>query len=272
MFLPINLCSEYLFVEKTVSIYYLLLCFIITLFLIHILNKHLLPTQRTKILFFFGWFFISFGPFYNIFLPLTATLRPHWLYFPGIGFLSGTIFIISYFFKKTNSKLIKFSIKTFILIWILALTVLTIQRNSQWHDPIILYSHDVKLEPKSFTLYNNLGVEYFRKGEINKAKECFLKSIETSPENRYDVAWNNIGVIYENENQPHLAINAYKKSIELGNYKLAFSNLGRLYLKLGKINDAVLILQQGKKFYPYDEEINYYLSLINQSFQTVNFN
>lgn len=264
LILPVHLHMEYLFVEKSLNSPYIWAGIPFLVFLIYFFSKFVKP--RPIFLFFILWFLIGLVPFCNIIVPLHATLLEHWLYFPSIGLLTLIVYSFPSFLEKiltpkelafTVSKLLLFG---FIVFFIFA----TIRRNSQWGDAIYLYSHDLKYEPRSFLLWNNLGVELYRKGLFPDAKVAFLKAIEVSPGNRYAVSHNNLGVIYENEGRIEDAISIYRRSIELNNYVLAYGNLGRILILQKKIDEAARILKKGFSLYPYDAEINKYLGIVKQ--------
>lgn len=262
---PMNLHMEYLFVEKTWLSPYFYLGLPLIILMVYLILRYLKPFKNS--LFFLSWFFIGLAPFYHWVAPLHATLLEHWLYFPMIGFL---VIAVSLFFKfwekiiSSGNKILRIiTIVLFIglLIYYGAATVI---RNQAWRDPLTLYLNDLKYEPQSFLLYNNLGVEYFRRGQVIEAKKAFLAAIEVSPGSGYSTAHNNLGVIYENQGQIDQAVAQYQKSISLNDYLLAYRNLGRTYLNQGQVERARAVLKQGLDFYPQDQELNeYWQALIN---------
>jgi|GEM_PF-380172 len=264
---PIHLHMEYLFVVRTLADAYVWLGVPALLTIVYRLYRYISSLPETennfkkRILFFAIWFFIGLSPFYNIIIVLHATLTEHWVYFPGIGFLT----FISLILFRSYDKLKKSFWKRVFVASFAALICFyvfgTIKRNYEWGDPMRLYQHDVKYEPNSFILHNNIGVLYFRQGDFEKAKEAFLRSIEVSPGHKYEVAYNNLGAIYENEGNLRLAEQLYKRSIELNRCELAYGNLARLYLKEGKINEAIYISTMGRLLYPLNPEVNYYLGV-----------
>ena len=87
---------------------------------------------------------------------------------------------------------------------------------------------------KAFT---SLGVAYFRKGDFDKAKECYQKSLEVNPALVY--THNELGKLYMSTGNEEEAIEEFRKAINGYNmYDEAYYNLGLAYLKLGKTEDA----------------------------------
>ena len=52
-----------------------------------------------------------------------------------------------------------------------------------------------------------------------------------------------------------MALKYYKKSINSGQYKLAYQNLSRCYINQKKFSQALNIVNQGLKVYPYDQKL-----------------
>lgn len=87
---------------------------------------------------------------------------------------------------------------------------------------------------KAFT---SLGVAYFRKGNIDKAKECYQKALEINPALVY--TYNELGILYMSTGKEEDAVEEFKKATDGYNlYDEAHYNLGLAYLKLGKVEDA----------------------------------
>ncbi len=247
--LPFQLHMEYLFVvENILSLDFILgLIFVIGFFFV--ILKFL--DFSKKALFLTGWFFIGLLPFLNIYPTLTATLREHWVCFSMIGLLGLLLLVVKKIFQDFNFKKASFiGLIVFFIIIFLYWSGYTVLRNNQWQNPKEFYKHDLKYEPNSFLLHNNLGVEYFREGNFLKAQKHFLKSIQKAPGIGYAPAFNNLGVIYENQKQPKKAIQAYKKSIHLDNYLLAYQNLLDLYTKNNNRKEFQLLFKKAINHYP----------------------
>jgi type IV pilus assembly protein PilF len=83
----------------------------------------------------------------------------------------------------------------------------------------------------------SLGVAYFRKGNIDKAKDCYQKSLEINPALVY--THNELGILYMSTGKEEDAIEEFKKAVNGYNlYDEAHYNLGLAYLKIGKVEDA----------------------------------
>jgi protein O-mannosyl-transferase len=253
---PINLHMEYHFVTKSITSPYVWLGIPFLVASFFMIIKSLKYSK--KAIFFSLWFLISLAPVYNWPIALPSTIREHWLYFPQIGLIALLLLLFTKIEQKTTYS--RFS-KIILGFFILFLVTSTIIRNNDWTQAIKLYKHDVKYEPKSFLLYNNLGVEYFRKKQFKLAKQAFSKSIETSPSLGYGTAYNNLGAILEKEGNLDQAIIYFQKSISSSNYYLAYVNLSRILIQTKNSAYAIPIIQKGLTHYPLNADLQYYLTV-----------
>lgn len=256
---PSVLKSEYHFVVRTSKDIYFWLGIPILISLFVATHKFLKPKKHA--LFFSCWFLVGLVPYYNIIMPLHATLMEHWVYFPAMGFAALMGMVIFGIADLMRSRLLKYVSAVMLAALMVFYAARIIERNREWGEPFVLYQRDVEREPNSFLLHCNLGVEYFRRGMMDEAKKEFIASIRVSPGNGYDMAYNNLGVIYARQGNIPEAIANYKKSITLDNGPLAYANLGGLYNNLERYEDAMLLLEEGARLYPLDVEIRYQLGV-----------
>ena len=260
---PITLKSEYHFVVHSFKDPYVWLGMPALILLFSLIAKFLKP--RNAALFFSCWFLIGLLPYGNIIIPLHATLMEHWAYFSSMAF--AVLLSILFFMIKDKMTLSRLKYLPVIILALVSTfyTIRIIERNKEWGDPFTLYKNDVAREPASFLLHCNLGVEYFRRGMMEDAKKEFIASNETSPCHGYDVACNNLGVIYAREGKLQDAAYCYEKSIALNNYALAYENLGGLYNRLGMYKEAILLLEKASQLYPLNTEIKRQLEIAHSS-------
>ncbi|MEE9500101.1 MAG: tetratricopeptide repeat protein [Candidatus Omnitrophota bacterium] len=255
LILPVYLHMERHFLLTSVGDPYFWLGLILLVLTFWLLK---LTYRRSRIAFFYsGWFVIALIPVLNI-VPLNATMAEHWLYLPAIGFWALVVTGIGRFFRQTSKKYKRIFL-ILACLFFLFYCGRTILRNFQWRDPLRLYAHDLKYSPQSFLLHNNLGVELFRRGELERAGREFQAAVKISP--RYATSHNNLGVVLENQGRMEEALAHYQVAIGLNNYILAYGNLGRGYLKIKQPEKARAILEKGQELHPQDVEITYYLAI-----------
>ena len=257
LIIPFNYHMEYHFLNSNLFTVDFFILLIICLFLIYIYIRKIIP--RNEFIFYLAWFIIFLLPVMNVFYPLAATLREHWVSFSSVAIF---LFIgrLLEIYQVKNFHYFKIPIgKILILLGLLYMGSFTYVRNKDWKDPFRLYAHDVKYAPKSFILWNNLGVEYFRKQQPREAERCFEQSENVCPGAGYAPTFNNLGVIKQNNGLFIEAEELYLKAIELEDYLLAFQNLGRILIFQKRFDEANAILEKGNALYPDDPEIIYFL-------------
>lgn len=174
------------------------------------------------ILFGLLWFLLGFGLISNIF-PLDMTIAERWLYFPFVGFILLCAALLTNLPNKFSSW-----IALILLLTILPLGIRTVVRNSNWHDGLTLFSHDINISKQSFDLENNLGVELFRAGKVEEAKPHFENSIRLQP--KWYFAYNNLGAVYEREGNWQKALELYQKTLTLSDYYLSYENIAGIMI------------------------------------------
>ncbi len=218
--------------------------------------------DQKKGVFFLLFFFLGLGTVYHIPVPLAATLREHWLYLPSIGMIAFCVLLGKTVISRYPHPFVRHGFIVLAFVFGAGFTYKTIERNEDWKDPLLLYEHDLRLEPKSFVLHNNAGVIYYRMGLFKEAKKAFVNAVQASPFQAYGTAYNNLGVILEAEGEVEDAVTHYKTSIQTSQYQLAYRNLARIYTQQGKNQEAISLLEEAIIIHPLYNELYYLLSSI----------
>ncbi len=102
---------------------------------------------------------------------------------------------------------------------------------------------DIKSQDLFFSSYNNLGIAYYKKGQLDQALRTFKKALQINA--KYPSIYYNLGLVYQKQGRLQEAIVAFLRAIKLGpsHYK-ARSSLGLIYYSQGKYRQA---LSQFKK-------------------------
>ncbi|MBI1976068.1 MAG: tetratricopeptide repeat protein [Candidatus Omnitrophica bacterium] len=200
------------------------------------------------------WYLGGLVPVSN-FLPLNTAIAEHYLYIPSIGFFIAVVALMIPAFRRGNPPWLPFvgagfkpaptifhldrhrGLPLLGVLILLCLLSLTFLRTREWGDEEKLYLSTVNNTRASFRANNNLGVYYFRKGEIEKAEEYFNRSLDILP--TYAEALNNVGAVYQKRGDLLSAVEYYQKSIVSSpNYLLAHENLLALYRYLKMEEEA----------------------------------
>lgn len=219
-----------------------------SLFLISLLIMCLVKFCSRTLVFFSLWFFLGIIPYLQL-VPLSATVADRWLYLPSIGLIGVILSLLPRVKKYTSPARVALVTRVTIAALLLALGVTTIIRSRQWQNGLTLFSHDIRVNPDSFDLANNYGVEIFRSGDIGAARQAFDRSIRLNP--AWWVAYNNAGAVWERLGDTAKTEALYRTSIEKGNYYLAYENLAKLlFFQKKDHKEAQQAAAQGLRQFP----------------------
>jgi len=211
---------------------------------------------RSKIIFFgLAWFSLGLGPILNIF-PLDMTIGERWLYSPFIGLIIAFAGLFASLLAKYPKFLILISC---LALMVPILGIRTIIRNLNWHDGLTLYSHDLRLNPDSFDIENNLGVELFRYGKIEEAKPHFERSLKLNP--KWHFAMNNLGAVYQREGNYQKAEELYQSVLKQSDYYLAYENLAYLILETSTLEETINFTKEAVAKFPQNSRLRVVLAL-----------
>ncbi len=213
--------------------------------------------KKSKLFFFFAfWFIGSLSLVLNI-IPLDMIVAERWLYFPLIGFLGMMAMILAWFdrFSRVSRLVVPLFLAAVVL-----LGARTVIRNTNWHNGLTLYGHDIHLNPDAFDLQNNYGVELFRAGKIDEAKIHFERSIELYP--RWWFAYNNLGAVYGRKGDLVQARRLYEQTLKISDYYSAYENLGFNLLKTASPEEAISFLVRAILKFPQNSRLRVALALV----------
>lgn len=117
------------------------------------------------------------------------------------------------------------------------------------HFPLEINLFPLNIKQIQFYQYYTLGKCYLKMGEIDFAREMFLKSLGLHKEEYKSLEI--LGLISLNENKYKDAIDFFKKAIEAGGASdKIYTNLGLSYKKIGLFQDAELVFSKAIQINP----------------------
>jgi len=137
------------------------------------------------------WFFIALIPVSNIYSVNDSYMAERWLYFPSMGLI--LIFSDRLLYLYENEKFKKTGV-ALISALLIIYSFLTISQNEYWVDPVRFYERTLKFNPFSSKVYNQLGLEYRRKGDLESSRAAFDKAVQMDEKN--EAAYYNRALIY----------------------------------------------------------------------------
>jgi tetratricopeptide (TPR) repeat protein len=201
------------------------------------------------------WFFIGLAPTSNLLVPISGLLYEHWLYLPLIG-----IFLILFWLGEIVARRYNFQ-KIFLgilIIFLVFLSILTVNRNKDWRDPITFYNQTLKYVPTSYRVINNLGMAYADIDDHRKAEETYKKAITLEPSNL--VAYHNLGNTYKAIGKKDLAIENFKTAILLDpKFFFSYNALLGIYLEDKNYQEAKEMLERYLEIDPGNQDIQSYI-------------
>jgi len=208
----------------------------------------------------FSVWFLSGMLLHSQIIPLDMTVADRWFYFSLAGLVGMIgVFLNSLILTKLNKHLNKFLLPTFLILGLLS--VRTIIRNTNWKNPITLYSHDVNFT-QSYSLETNLGTELYNIGNKQEALIHLQKSVELAP--NYHVNWRNLAGYYYNSGDFKTAEEYYKNAIKNKTYYFpAYEDYGKLLLFHDNSNGnrAKEFLEGSVSLFPQNASLWLYMSI-----------
>jgi tetratricopeptide (TPR) repeat protein len=198
------------------------------------------------------WFFITLSVESGL-IPIQDLIFEHRMYLPSVGvFLAITtgLFIVGQRFRAGR--------KTIVAALCLAVVLLagaTYSRNMVWKDDVTLWSDVVAKSPNKARGYNNLGIGYQKRKEMDRAMEMYRKATTLTPvfidayynlgftylfQNQPDQGYYNIGIFYALKGRYEDALSNYTKALAANpGFAKAYNSRGLLYASAGRYDEAL---------------------------------
>ena len=136
--------------------------------------------------------------------------------------------------------------------------------NKKKYNEALELSHQLHRDhPKDIRVMNNMALAYKNSGQINNAREIFLKIIELDHDPRWPAIYSNAGSLL-------LSLGETKKSIQANKIAIKFNekdhtalvNMGSAFSDLGNIDSAIECYKRSLEIDPKHDESNYNLANI----------
>ena len=196
------------------------------------------------------WFFAAYLPVSNI-VQLNATVAEHWLYLPSVGFLL--------FFGGCALDLprkLGVGLTAIAAIAILALSVRSTIRSSDWSNEEKFYKSTLAAGGTSCRVGVNLGQIYANRGEYAIAEKMFRHILETNPD--YPIARNNLASVLVHEGKTAEAESLFARDAEHAKEAgvqyprtwIAVLNLANMRSRAKDDAGAIALLERARADYP----------------------
>ena len=225
---PINLSVDY-YVPISGGYYVLKIVMgLLSLFYVYLMYRF---RKNKFILFSMVLFFLSYIPLSNL-IPVLNLLSDRYLFFPSISLL---ILLYAILKKLGNNK----------WIWIIPIVylVLLMIYIPAFKTEKSLWQYTITKNPRSIVGNNNLGLEYFKQGDVKQAYFYYREALKYNDE--YVNAIINIGTLYAHNNDLIEAKKYFNQAIELEDYNIkALYNLGLILIRENDFFEARKVMEK----------------------------
>jgi len=204
------------------------LCFLVVAIIVGIISF------RRKPVLSFGlfWFAVAILPVSNI-IPVNAIVADRFLYGPSIGFcLLAAVWFTSACGEDHRRKALSVAA---MLPLVFCFMLLSVIRNNDFSNPILLWQKAAKTSPTSFVAYNNLGLQYMKKGMLPEAIDALKRAVEIKDD--LPQAHVNLATCYKAKGDAESAIK---------HYELALPHINDPEVKIKAHLDLAVLLEKSR--------------------------
>lgn len=182
------------------------------------------------------WFLISLVPMIGFVQIGGQAFADRWSYLPHIGLL----FALTWFYLDSlPSSIRRISTPLIVFLSICGCIVITLHNLPYWKDTITVWEHTLEVSPDNFMAYNNLGSEYDRLGDLQKAALNYERAVQVRP--YYPTAVSNLGGVRARMGREQEAVELFQRALSVSpDFVPARYNLGLVYANTGNVTGALL--------------------------------
>ncbi|MBS1985642.1 MAG: tetratricopeptide repeat protein [Bdellovibrionales bacterium] len=204
--------------------------------------------RRRRVAFLGVWFFLGLAISSSV-IPIADPIWEYRMYVPLMAVCAGAVLLVDRLLQKMPEAPAQ-AFKGVLLVALGALLVhLSVRRNELYKDPVALWSDVTDKQPWNVKAWSSLGVSWDRKGNLDKAEECYRRSIAISPD--YFYAHHNLGDVLVRRGKVAEAVEQFKIAISLQDaIAISHMRLAEIYQKFGNISLAVEEYDRALKYHP----------------------
>jgi tetratricopeptide (TPR) repeat protein len=159
---------------------------------------------------------------------------------------------------KTQRPLLQPAIGGIVL---LVLGLLTWRQSLMYADAETLWRTTIARNPDAWMAYDNLGIIFSRRGEVDQAMALFQKTLAIRPDDT--LARNNLGLVLCQKERMDEGIVEFQTALSIVPGNAVFrNNLGKAFLAKGQPREAMIQFQKVLEHNPLNPKANYYLGIV----------
>ncbi len=140
------------------------------------------------------------------------------------------------------------------VIILIALSIRTIVRGSEWRTTDSLYAATLRESPEEPRSWNNMGDVYARHGEFDKSIEAFTQAVTINPQ--YADAYHNIGNTYIQMKKYDEAVPYFEKALSINpNLWQSYQDLAGIAVEKKEYQKALGYIEQALAINPADASL-----------------
>jgi len=256
IFWPFNL-----HMERLVQIEYspfsplvLLGFFLLIIFLFRALSQ----ARKNPLIFFaLGWFLFSLLSSSGIPAVSSGIMYEHYLYLPLAGFFLWLgLELEKLITHSQNQASLKKAAFGLAIVFVLFLSVLTIQRNCVWKAPLTLYENILEYNRTSLRVWNNLGMAYADANQMEKAVNAYQTALKLDPEKVSAPPYHNLANAFSALGKKDEAIASYKEALKVNpDFTFSYGALFNLFLAEKKYTEGITFFQDLRQKAPNNADL-----------------
>ena len=259
VFWPEPLCLDYGWTPARTLLEIFLPCTIVTMLLV----ASCAAFRRRPALGFLGLsFFLILAPT-SSFMPIADLAVEHRMYLP----LAPVVILVVFGFCTLAGRVLPHGfarnagVGGTLLVVVLILMARTIDRNTDYHDPVTMWKDVLLTAKRNPRAYNNLGIFVSKNGDAKQAMKYFQEAIKINED--YAAAYNNLGAVLSKRGQNAAAAQLFARALGIDpKYARAHYNMGSLLAKQGKMAEASIHYERAISIQPRYPNAHYNLGRV----------
>jgi tetratricopeptide (TPR) repeat protein len=190
------------------------------------------------------WFGLSLGPVIGLVQIGGQAMADRYMYQAGVGIFVAVVWGVSELFGQRQR--IAFAVGAAA---VLALSLGSMWQLATWRNSITVFTRAIAVTTNNDIALLNLGSAYYVKGDLNRAHDYFVQSLQIRPMQAN--GWNNLAAVRNDLGREKEAMEAYRIAVQIdpngakGQYYFA-----RLLLKHGQAEEAEMRLRRAIELQP----------------------
>lgn len=199
------------------------------------------------------WFAVMLAPVLNARWMAANVFAERYLYLPSMGFCWAVVpcAIALWHAASSRQKVLPNAIAWSIAALIVLAAVRIAVRNRDWNNNVRLYTVTLAQQPDAYPMLNNLGNEYWERGEFEMAKREWDQAYRVRP--NLAPLLSNLGLYYSKKGDDSRALAYYRRAMRARpDFSASHEDAGLVYMKTDQLPQAELQLGMAVALAPLD--------------------